>query len=115
MGCCDHTRHAVASTGRTIASGMGGLTIAALHLETPSRAVLAGRALRCFGIPGQVPPCERLAMGMVCRECGCLAMAKIRVASQECPLGKWGAVPPERAVAGGLTRRHAVPVRPPDM
>ena len=32
--------------------------------------------------------CPKLAAG-VCRECGCVARLKVKVASQSCPLGKW--------------------------
>lgn len=30
-----------------------------------------------------------------CRKCGCSTWAKLRMASEACPLGKWGAVPPK--------------------
>jgi hypothetical protein len=29
-----------------------------------------------------------------CRKCGCSTWAKIRMASESCPLGKWEALPP---------------------
>jgi len=30
-----------------------------------------------------------------CRKCGCSTWAKLRMATEACPLGKWGAVPAE--------------------
>jgi len=115
MGCCDRLRRGIASATNTIGRGAGGLAKAALDLEPPPRAVLAGRAFQCFGAPGQSAPCERLGAGLLCLECGCLAFAKIRVASQECPLGKWGAVPPVQAVAVARGQEFPAMVRPPEV
>lgn len=105
----------LADVNMRVARGANGLAKSVLRLEVPSRTDLAGRALLCFGIPGQVPPCERLGMGLVCMECGCLAMAKIRVASQECPLGKWGAVDAVARAAETRPVKSRAPVGPPDM
>jgi hypothetical protein len=115
MSCCGRTRISGAVVARRLANGASGLAKAALHLQTPPGSVVAGRALQCFGSSGQVPPCERLGVGLVCLECGCLAMAKIRVASQECPLGKWGAVLPGPAATVASGREPSAMVRPPNM
>ena len=115
MGCCDGFRRGVHRAAGTIGGGMRGLSRAALLSEVPGRAVLADRARRCFGEPGRSAPCEMLQFGLVCRACGCLAVAKVRVASEACPLGKWGVALPERPFAGQRPGRSLAPVRPPDM
>jgi hypothetical protein len=115
MCCCDGLRRRMATAARTIGGGASGLTKAALDLEPTSRAVVAGRVRQCFGVPHEVAPCDRLGMGLVCRECGCLAMAKIRVASQSCPLGKWGFVATKRQMPRDEVWEPRATVRPPDV
>jgi hypothetical protein len=34
-----------------------------------------------------------------CRKCGCSTWAKLRMATEACPLGKWKAIPPPSAAA----------------
>lgn len=115
MGCCDGLRRGVYQAAGTIGGGIRGLSRAAMLSELPSRDALADRTRQCFGGPGRSAPCERLGLGLVCRACGCLAMAKVRVASEECPLGKWGAAAPEHATKGVRNGTPRAPLRPPDM
>lgn len=113
MPCCDGLRGRVAVAARTIGGGLRGLSSAALGSEPPGSATLAERALQCFGTLGRKAPCSRLGMGLVCRACGCLAMAKIRVASQACPLGRWGRVSSQFPEAGRRSASNRVTMRPP--
>jgi len=115
MGCCNGIHRKLGSAARAVGDGASGLARAALGIESPSRAAIAGRALQCFGAVGQSAPCERLGAGLLCMECGCLAIAKVRVASQECPLGKWGAVRPKSVSPGAFGQRPRATARPPDM
>lgn len=115
MGCCDGLGRRVRLAGATIAGGVQGLSRAAMLSEPPSPGILAQRARQCFGDPDGRAQCNRLSMGLVCRECGCLAVAKIRVASEACPLGRWGAeasVRPQPPQARQGSRR---PIEPPQV
>ena len=115
MGCCDGLRRRVDAAARRIAGGVRGLSSAAILSERPGGDVFGERSRLCFGEPGRTAPCDRLGLGLVCRACGCLAMAKIRVASEACPLGKWGAVPPERAFSGAGPRGSRALMEPPQV
>ncbi len=106
-GCC---------RGR-LAHGATGLAKAALGLDAASEHVRASREATCFGVSGQAPPCDRVRWGGICSACDCLIPAKIRVASESCPLGKWdradgGRRDPATAIQG-WTRPHVV--QPPSM
>lgn len=97
----------------TLRSGARGLSMAAMSLDRPNDQTIATRAQTCFGVSGTIAPCDRLGLGFMCRDCGCLVAAKIRVASEVCPLGKWPAVPPVGSTHGGHgqgeTNRPVVP------
>ena len=115
MPCCDGVGRRWQSAADRISGGIRGLTSAALGTEPPGTEVLAERSAQCFGVPGFSSACPALGMSALCRVCGCLAMAKIRVASQECPLGKWGAVLPRLGATVARGRGATATVRPPDM
>ncbi len=36
--------------------------------------------------------CEDLTKTKLCRNCGCIMPAKVRLKSKSCPIGKWGAI-----------------------
>lgn len=118
MGCCDGVRAGAAKAASSLGYGVRGLSKAVTFSDRPPVEVIVERARACFGDPGRGPPCDRLGWGLVCRECGCLAAAKIRVGSEECPLGKWRA---SAAARSSADRRVDVrwgesrePLRPPD-
>jgi hypothetical protein len=69
--------------------GLVGLTTAAARLDPVPVDQLRRRHALCLGAGGR-PACERLVLGSVCSACHCLVAAKVRVASERCPLGKWG-------------------------
>ena len=71
-----------------ITHGAIGLTKAALGRERADDATIATRYALCMA-------CDKHAIG-VCTACGCLCAAKVRVASEACPDGKWHATEPPR-------------------
>ena len=117
MSCCSDRRRGLAGAWQTIARGSRGLSRAVTLQDLPEPAVLAERVRACFGEAGRTAACDRLAWGLTCRACGCLAIAKIRLASEQCPLGKWGPVA-AAASRGRSTWRPPsgppTPLRPPD-
>jgi len=72
-----------------IAHGASGLAKAALGIERADDATIAERYALCM-------TCDRNALG-VCTECGCLCAAKMRVAGEACPEGKWQATAQARS------------------
>jgi hypothetical protein len=80
-GCC--------GGGRSVAHGIAGLTKAALRLDRAPFEDIRSRAAICVGADGQKGACEMLQWGLICSKCNCLVTAKIRVASERCPLDKW--------------------------
>ena len=114
-GCCSGGRRRPRPTTDSITRGLRGLAMATARLQLPNNEVLAFRRHQCFGDSDKGAPCDRLAMGALCKECGCLAAAKIRVASEACPLGKWPAVPSVGSRRGGHGQEVATrPVCPPE-
>ena len=74
-------RTALGAAGRFLASGFA---------PTPPD-ILAEREATCRACPEW--DAEALNATGRCRKCGCLTWAKIRMATEACPLGKWQAVP----------------------
>lgn len=73
MGCCDKIQRATK-----------GVYEAVTGKDRPPSDVMQFRLATCKS-------CEhRVATN--CSKCGCFVMLKIRVASEECPAGKWGKV-----------------------
>jgi hypothetical protein len=64
----------------------------ALRVDRTPDDVAHRRRVLCEG-DGSRPPCERLTLGAICSACGCIARAKVLVAGESCPLGKWSAAP----------------------
>ena len=60
-------------------------------LSTTPPDILATREATCR----ECPEWDATALNATgrCRKCGCSTWAKIRMASESCPLGKWEAVP----------------------
>jgi predicted Zn-ribbon and HTH transcriptional regulator len=81
-------RSAMQATGRFARSGF---------LTTPPEA-LAAREATCRACPEW--DAEALNATGRCRKCGCSTWAKLRMATERCPLGKWEAV--ERPETGKL-------------
>lgn len=69
---------------RKFTTGVRGATAAILQTDPVDRAVRLSRESECH----QCPQRGR----MMCRKCGCVIAAKIRVASESCPIGRWTAV-----------------------
>jgi hypothetical protein len=115
MTCCNGLGQRVRGRVNVVRGGVRGLVRAALGTEPPDSRVLAKRGSLCFGVSGQIGPCEKLGIGLVCKECGCLAMAKIRVASEACPLGKWGPEPPIGSNPSVDRPGPRLPVGPPQV
>ena len=115
MGCCDGVRRGVHRAAGTMGNGIRGLSRAAMRADLPAWDTLAERSRECFGERGRSAPCAMLGLGLFCRACGCLAMAKVRVASEACPLGKWREAFPERSLAEGPYGGSRATVRPPDV
>lgn len=67
--------------GGGIVHGAIGLAKAGLGIDAAGRELEAKRHRICWG-------CDR-RKGLLCGECGCLLMAKIKVKSEACPLSKW--------------------------
>lgn len=64
-------------------------------MATADQATVEERRSICRG-------CDRFdAEADMCRECGCYLAAKVRMASEACPLGKWPAVAATKAKCGG--------------
>jgi hypothetical protein len=61
--------------------GASGLAKAALGIDRADDATIATRYALCMA-------CDRHAIGL-CTACGCLCAAKVRVAGEACPEGKW--------------------------
>ncbi len=86
MGCtnCGGIIHGATGLVRAaIASvtGVGGVTL----------AVLNERVRVCMA-------CEHYGAGWTCAECGCILNAKLKLADESCPIGKWQAEKnPDRA------------------
>lgn len=83
--------------GSTIVNGVIGMAKAVTGIELPEHAEHEKRREICAACPSNVPnplpvfaDVQRLR---ACKECDCIVGAKIRVASEACPLGKWPAVP----------------------
>ena len=74
---------------KRIAHGAIGLTKATLGIERSDDATIAARYALCMA-------CDRHAIGL-CTACGCLCAAKVRVAGEACPEGKWSAAPARQA------------------
>jgi hypothetical protein len=71
-----HAAHRFASSGFT---------------TTPPE-ILAAREATCRACPEW--DAQALNATGRCRKCGCSTWAKLRMAPESCPLGKWNAVPP---------------------
>ena len=65
----------------TIVHGAAGLAKAAIGLERASEEAIRERNRICH-------VCEHYRRGF-CAKCGCLIVAKVRVASEVCPVKKW--------------------------
>lgn len=78
-----------ATLGAKLARGVKGLAKAAAGVDRAPDDVIAQRQATCSA-------CEQGAGRALCGVCGCLLAAKLRVASESCPLDppKWGATPP---------------------
>jgi hypothetical protein len=77
---------AMKAAGRFASSGMA----------TPPTEILANREATCRACP-EWDAAALKGTGR-CRKCGCSTWAKLRMATERCPLGKWGAfdtTPPE--------------------
>jgi hypothetical protein len=77
---------AAQATGRFARSGF----------QTPPPDILANREATCRACP-EWDAAALKGTGR-CRKCGCSTWAKLRMATERCPLGKWGAfdtTPPE--------------------
>lgn len=72
-----------------VAHGAAGLAKAALGMERSDDATIAARYALCMA-------CDRHALG-VCTACGCFCAAKVRVAGEACPQGKWQATAQARS------------------
>lgn len=72
-----------------MAHGATGLAKAAMGLDRADDATIATRYALCMA-------CDRHAIGL-CTACGCLCAAKVRVAGEACPEGKWSASPASQA------------------
>lgn len=64
-----------------IVHGAAGLAKAAMGLERASEETIRTRSLICR-------TCEHYRHGF-CAKCGCMIAAKVRVASEACPLHRW--------------------------
>lgn len=115
MGCCEQKRERGPGAVKSLGEGVRGLIRAAARVEYPGDQVVASRARHCVGNGQGEVPCGSLGGGLVCLQCGCLAMAKIRVASEACPLGKWGAVPAVRDRSGPSPSSRRLPIGPPQV
>jgi hypothetical protein len=54
---------------------------AELGIDAADKDVIESRKQTCLG-------CDRYNFG-VCEECGCFCAAKVKLASEKCPIGKW--------------------------
>lgn len=70
MGCCGH-----------VARGAVGMTRAITGTDPVTRETRLMRQAECDA-------CEH-RRGPMCGRCGCVVAAKIRVASEACPVGRW--------------------------
>lgn len=79
-GCCG-------GLGKLAAKIAGGLKLAAVDFgimgETPE-PLREARQAACTA-------CEHFDFG-ICRDCGCVLWAKVRIASEDCPRGLWPTV-----------------------
>jgi hypothetical protein len=83
----DEIFRAIEAAGRFSASGFS---------PTPPE-ILATREATCRACPEW--DAEALNATGRCRKCGCSTWAKLRMASERCPVGKWETVPkPETGV-----------------
>lgn len=71
---------------KSVIRGAVGLAKAKFNLEPVEAPTLEQRLAICESCP------EHLSEFDKCRICGCNIPAKCRVASEKCPLGKWGPV-----------------------
>ena len=69
-GCLDRVRN-----------GSVGLAVAVTRGDPVPRPVRLARSESCESCGSRGGP--------LCRECGCVVSAKVRVASESCPLGRW--------------------------
>lgn len=67
---------------KRIVHGVAGLAKAALGLDKASEETIGHRRAICHD-------CDQRTRWWVCKKCDCVLEAKMRVASEECPLRKW--------------------------
>tara|TARA_R110000824_G_scaffold89623_11_gene219592 strand:+ start:1504 stop:1965 length:462 start_codon:yes stop_codon:yes gene_type:complete len=62
--------------------GAVGLAKSELRIGAASEEEVSNRRAICIG-------CDKQILG-VCSECGCYCAAKVKIAKERCPIGKWG-------------------------
>jgi len=65
-----------------IIKGAVGLAKSELGIGAASKKEIDDRRAICIG-------CDKQVLG-VCSECGCYCAAKVKIAKERCPIGKWG-------------------------
>ena len=78
---------------QTVAHGVAGLAKAALQIDRTPPSLMELRVRQCVGHPtggeDAIEPCPAFKAGFFCEDCGCIVAAKLRVASETCPRGRW--------------------------
>jgi hypothetical protein len=79
------------STCGTIA-GVVGLAKATLHIDRTPEMAIKHRLRICWECDRSEPCLGIVGKKCQCAACGCIIRAKVVVASEACPIGRWGAV-----------------------
>ena len=92
MGCLDVDKKPCGKMHK-IVHGAAGLFKAAVGIDAAEQAVVDARTKLCLDCPHNVAPVMGRLSGIAglrqCDICSCLIKAKVLLASEKCPEGKW--------------------------
>lgn len=84
-------RRSIWEKAKQAVNGAIGVGKAFLGVDATEEDIVKARWTACSGNSaegGDVPKCDQNHYGQ-CKHCGCYIAAKIRIANEQCPIGKW--------------------------